>query len=174
MNKVRKIITDEKVLRLKSSPIMPEDNLVEIIKSLQDSLSYYGGVGLAAIQIGSPKRVFIFKSDPMKDEAMVLINPVMKDQYDEMVCSGEGCLSIPGKRINTKRFKYIRVEVMTDGEPKQYTFSGQSAQIVQHEMDHLDGIIMTDREYIVTHIGRNDPCTCGSGKKFKKCCLNKE
>ena len=78
-----------------------------------------------------------------------------------------------GKKVDTKRFRYVHMHDRDN--PEGWVFQNFNAQVVQHEMDHLDGKLMIDRIFkaipIVTKkIGRNDKCPCGSGKKFKKCC----
>ena len=76
----------------------------------------------------------------------------------------EGCLSFPNKELAVPR--YNQVLVRADNYGGEIQFSGLWARIIQHEVQHLDGIGIWD----TIIIGRNDPCTCGSGRKYKKCC----
>ena len=131
---------------------------------------------------------------------MVLINPKIEEQWDEIPYY-EGCLSYPKQGIHTKRYKNIIIK--TEQSDSGWYFSGTEttqeargsweqdnkkqeqeqrlleAICVQHEIDHLNGITIHDRENkpepIISKksVGRNEPCPCGSGKKYKKCCINK-
>ena len=151
------------------------------------------GIGLAANQVGIDASVAVVNVR----NPIILINPEIVEQWDE-VPYYEGCLSFKGKGIHTKRFKNIVVE--TEQEEGNLYFSGtenpsdgkgsweessdkkQDQELrlleticVQHEIDHLNGMTIHDRQVITTivnddKIGRNDPCHCGSGKKYKKCC----
>ena len=152
------------------------------------------GIGLAANQVGIDASVAVVNVR----EPLILINPVIKEQWDE-VDYYEGCLSYPQKGIRTKRYKNIIIQ--TEQEESGWYFSGtetgkegkgtwESAKkhdqeqrllesiCVQHEIDHLNGITIHDRKIDTTirnekKIGRNEPCHCGSGKKYKKCCQRK-
>ena len=132
-------------------------------------------------------------------EPIVLINPVIKEQWDE-IDYYEGCLSYPKKGVNTKRYKNIIIH--TEQEECDWYFSGAEnpsdgkgsweeqgkdlkdtqlrtleAVCVQHEIDHLNGITCIDKQVKLKQVkvektpGRNEPCSCGSGRKYKKCCL---
>ena len=153
------------------------------------------GIGLAANQVGIDAAVAVVNVR----EPLILINPVIKQQWDE-IDYYEGCLSFPGKGVNTKRFKNVIVQteqeesswyfsgVETDAVGKGTWEKGQSKKdqelrllesvCVQHEIDHLNGVSCIDKAVDTTiHVekkpGRNEPCFCGSGKKYKKCCINK-
>ena len=163
--------------------------LFQILNKRQD------GVGLAANQVGIDAQVAVVNVR----EPVVLINPKIIDKSVE-ISYYEGCLSFPKHGIRTKRYKNIIVK--SADVDCQYYFSGaESAKdakgtwetakkhdteqrlleaiCVQHEIDHLNGITIHDREKKLEptvskkSLGRNDPCSCGSGKKFKKCCINK-
>ena len=153
------------------------------------------GIGLAANQVGIDAAVAVVNVR----EPLILINPVIKEQWDE-VPYYEGCLSFPGKGCHTKRYRNIIVH--TEQEESDWYFSGAEtgeegkgtweaegkkqdqelrlleAVCVQHEIDHLNGMRILDRIVDTTvrvekKPGRNELCHCGSGKKYKKCCLNK-
>ena len=163
--------------------------LFQILNQRQD------GVGLAANQVGIDAQVAVVNVR----EPITLINPKVVKQWDE-VSYYEGCLSFPKHGIRTQRYKNIIVQ--SADVDSQYYFSGvESAKdakgtwetakkhdteqrlleaiCVQHEIDHLMGKTIHDREKklepVVSQrtLGRNDPCSCGSGKKYKKCCINK-
>ena len=152
------------------------------------------GIGLAANQVGIDASVAVVNVR----NPIILINPEIVEQWDE-VPYYEGCLSFKGKGINTKRYKNI--VITTEQEDGELYFSGAEnpsggkgswekesssrqdqelrlleAICVQHEIDHLNGMTIHDRQMITTivnelKIGRNDPCSCGSEKKYKKCCM---
>ena len=152
------------------------------------------GIGLAANQVGIDASVAVVNVR----EPIILINPEVIETWDEIPYY-EGCLSYKGKGIQTKRFRNIIIK--TEQEKRNWYFSGapnpsdgkgswekessdkQDQELrlleticVQHEIDHLNGMTIHDRQVITTitnenKIGRNDPCYCGSGKKHKKCCM---
>ena len=162
--------------------------LFEILNKRQD------GIGLAANQVGIDAQVAVVNVR----EPIILINPKYVSKGSEIPYY-EGCLSFKGKSVNTKR--YDSVIVKTEQDESSWYFSGApnpsdgkgswektqqnkhdqelrllEAICVQHEIDHLNGVTIMDRQMVTTitkekTIGRNDPCFCGSGKKYKKCCL---
>lgn len=152
------------------------------------------GIGLAANQIGIDAQVAVVKVR----KPITIINPVIIKKWDHVLFN-EGCLSYPGYNVNTTRFKNIIIH--TEQEDSDWYFSGdvvpsdgkgsweeeneskhdQEVRLletiaVQHEIDHLIGKTILDHRRIPITInqspGRNDPCFCGSEKKFKKCCMS--
>ena len=173
------------------------DEGLSIAKDLFNILSERkDGIGLAANQVGIDASVAVVNVR----EPLILINPVIKEQWDEIPYY-EGCLSYPKKGVHTKRYRNVIIH--TEQEEGDWYFSGvetlgegkgswedankkQDDELrllesicVQHEIDHLYGKTIIDREdklepiRVKKKIGRNDPCYCGSGKKYKKCCINK-
>jgi peptide deformylase len=152
------------VLRLSAAPVddpgAPE--IQRLIADIGETLDDAGGIGLAATQVYAPWRVVIFEvpDDRLDDgEAdgeggapvprTVLINPVIEPLSDDVAVGWEGCLSVPGMRGAVPRFTRIRYSgVNESGEPISREASGFHARVVQHECDHLDGILypmrMTD------------------------------
>ena len=153
------------------------------------------GIGLAANQIGIDASVAVVNVK----EPIILINPEIIDRRDEIPYY-EGCLSYPGKGVHTKRYETVEVKtaqiegswifsgVDTGEEAKGTWEDGQKKQdrelrtleavCIQHEIDHLNGMTIHHRKIDTTirvekKPGRNEPCHCGSGKKYKKCCLIK-
>ena len=153
------------------------------------------GIGLAANQVGIDAQVAVVNVK----EPIVLINPKIVSRETEIPFY-EGCLSYPGKGVNTKRYETI--EVKSEQIEGSWIFSGvdigesgkgtwQESEVkedralrtleavcVQHEIDHLNGVVCMDRKIDTTYRaekkpGRNEPCHCGSGKKYKKCCIGK-
>jgi len=185
----QKIIQDSLQLRTKSVNIEDPKEALSIIEALKASLATTeDGMGLAAIQIGIPKRVGVIKQ---KDEYLYLINPEYVEKLEEIVFVNERCLSLPGIPKDTKRYKQVQIknQCIKDNafEEEQLVFyyspdptepgnQGLVTIAVQHEMDHFDGTLITDYDIkgktIIAEkkIGRNDKCPCGSGKKYKKCC----
>jgi len=169
-----KIITDIEELRRPNDRIDPYEarSIIDKLETALDS-SDKPGIGLAAPQIGIHKRVAIVRiSHENSKEFVDLVNPEIIDQSFGTTFFDEGCLSFPGESFNTHRFKEVFVK--DDLHPAGFVASGLVAIAVQHECDHLDSILITDRAIGKNKIGRNDPCPCGktiNGKriKFKKC-----
>jgi peptide deformylase len=123
--------------------------LRELIADMRDTMADLNGAGLAAPQIGVPLRVVIFgvKRNPRYPDAeevpdTVLINPVITPLDDEMEEAWEGCLSVPGMRGVVPRFKRLRYRGFDEsGNPIDRSVEGFHARVVQHECDHLDGIL---------------------------------
>jgi len=174
------VVTDEKKLRKVSRETTAEecealglwDKLLKVLSNDND------GVGLAAIQIGYPLRAFMSLhqirpgSNQLTEKRFV--NPKILSTKG-LISPKEGCLSFPGTFIRTSRHAQIEVEDDLNGRE---TYQGYDAVIIQHEIDHLDGVLMFERESkpikAGQKIGRNQACPCGSGKKYKRCCLNKK
>ena len=173
VSKINPIVTDMKVLRQVSRNTsvreVKKKKLVEMIK-LALRTGWVSGYGLAAIQIGIPIRAawFWYVDSKKQRQECLLINPVIIEKKEPVILPGEGCLSIPNKVFTTQRYNQIIYE--SDGQ--RFSAEGKEAQIIQHETDHCNGILVTDRVYRPPQ-GRNELCNCGSGKKFKKCCLGK-
>lgn len=172
------IETDRTIISQLSEPINPAvDNLDLLTNRLKEELknSATPGVGLAAIQIGVTKRVAIIKIDPNKPE-FVLWNPEILERQESVV-SPEGCLSLPGISRSVGRAQGV---ILRNGDGREYAFYGFEAIVVQHEIDHMDGLTIADKEYRALQVGRNEPCPCGARTpqggivKFKKCHLGKE
>lgn len=178
-----KIITDLNILRQKSTEIglgsIGRLN-VQVVRQLKNTLKRYGGLGLSAIQINVPLRVFVFKDN--QEKIITCYNPTIKEMYDEIIFPDEGCLSMPKIRVDTKRFKHCEVEYYDEYKQlKKIVLSDLEAIEYEHEIDHLNGMLIIDRQVknktVINknkQVGRNEKCPCGSGKKYKKCCLLKE
>ena len=135
---IKPIVKDILFLSQKSEPSTEKD--AEVIKDLQDTLVAHreGCVGMAANMIGYKKRTIIVSMGFMD---LIMNNPVIFSKTDSYEVE-EGCLSLLGTR-NTTRYKEIEVEYEDINFKKQrQKFSGFTAQIIQHEMDHLEGVII--------------------------------
>jgi peptide deformylase len=103
------------------------------------------GVGLAATQLGILRRVLVFQAGP-DSEPTALLNPVVEWLSDELVLAEEGCLSLPGISIDVERPLHARIGGRdSGGEAVVLEASGLEARVLQHEIDHLDGVLILDR-----------------------------
>ncbi len=152
---IQKIVTvKDPVLRLVSKPVKNVDRKIQkLIKDLQETLAVQKdpiGVGLAAPQIG--KNVSVFAIKP-KEKVEIIINPEIisvsktaKELVDEHTKLMEGCLSLPNLYGPLKRPDSIKINYLdTKGDKISKLFEGFEAQIIQHEIDHLNGILFIDR-----------------------------
>lgn len=142
------------VLRKKGTDITKDyDGLTELIENMWETMYAAEGVGLAAPQIGKDIRLFLVDASPfeedepgLKDFKKVFINAeILEEDGDEWQFK-EGCLSIPGVRENVKRQETIKIKYL-DQDFKEYTeeYSGLAARVIQHEYDHIDGVLFTDK-----------------------------
>lgn len=167
------------LLRTISEPVnTAEENLELYFKQLESEIqAHENGVGLAAVQIGVLKRVAILRPN-VKDKARIIRiwNPEIIE-HEVPTHHSEGCLSVPGLIKSVERFTNLTLK---NGDGKIYALEGFEAVIAQHEIDHMNGITIQDREYRALQIGRNEPCPCGARTpqggliKFKKCHLGRE
>jgi peptide deformylase len=132
------------ILRQKAQPV--EAITPEIRKTLSDMLEtmyYQVGIGLAAPQVGVSLRIILVDDGPRGPRA--LLNPAIVDQRGS-VRGEEGCLSIPGFFGEVERSEWVRVEAMdAEGRPLSFEAKGLQARVIQHELDHLDGVLFIDR-----------------------------
>jgi peptide deformylase len=164
------ITTDVDELRKPNEDASPEE-VKECVFQLEKVLENEapGGVGLAAPQIGIHKRIAILRTGRGD---LDLVNPRILDRGKMLLSEGESCLSFPG--IHKNIWRYGEIVVADDLHPHGLVLTGFMAIVAQHEMDHLDGILIIDRA-VDSGIGRNDPCPCGATNaegrpvKFKKC-----
>lgn len=132
------------VLRQAAAPVREITAEVKrIIADMTETMWHQVGIGLAAPQVGLPHRILVM--DDGKGGAQALLNPVI-ESHSGTVREEEGCLSLPGIFAEVERSRTIRVSAMDgDGKPVSFEASGLRARIVQHELDHLDGILFIDR-----------------------------
>lgn len=149
-------------LRRVSEPVSHfDDSLAELIRDLWDTMAARGGVGIAAPQIGVPLRIVVFEVENSEryPEAppvprTVLINPEFDYPDGEMVDGWEGCLSVPGLRGIVPRYRRIRYSGL-DAEGNRFEREAEDfhSRLVQHECDHLDGILYPERMRDVMSLG---------------------
>ena len=146
---IRKILTEpNKILRQISKPV---EKVTKVEQSLMDDMleTMYdaNGIGLAAVQIGIPKRIIVMdlsKEDKIKNP-MYFINPVIKNKNKELSTYEEGCLSVPNQFAEVDRPATCEIEYLDYyGEKKIIKTDGLLATCIQHEMDHLEGILFID------------------------------
>ncbi len=141
------------VLRAKARAVdkseLKSPALEHFIESLIDTMHEYAGVGLAAPQVHESLRVFVAMLDAGEDgdgDAMVFINPEITVKGDQTVEGWEGCLSIPDIRGRVPRAQYIVVTAVDrHGKRFELELRDFAARVVQHEYDHLDGVLFFDR-----------------------------
>lgn len=157
---VKKILSyaeAKNILASKSQPVQPNvPEITALIQDLKDTLmATEHGVGLAAPQIGSLKRVFVLKREYIADDLdaqshfnslpgpiLVFINPKIISRKGE-ICQEEGCLSVPNTYIKIERAKAIKIKAQDETGRQFYErFTGLAARAIQQEIDHLDGVLI--------------------------------
>jgi peptide deformylase len=135
-----------------SKPVLPvtdiDGNLQHTIDDMAQTMYQAPGVGLAASQVGIDQSMLVYDISPRDDvhALHVLINPRIVAQEGETLSENEGCLSIPDYRTDVVRFSKVRVEgVDREGKPVAIDADGYLAIVLQHEIDHLNGILFIDR-----------------------------
>jgi len=168
------IVKDINILKQESrETFFGECKELNIFDKLKEELfaSPRAGYALAAIQINVPIKAVYIGTERTKFEIRAM-NPRIIEYKEPFVHPNEGCLSLLSG-ISVNRYREVLVEYIDydSGETKKQWQDGLMALIWQHEIDHVNGITILDREYKTDSTGRNDPCPCGSGKKYKKCCM---
>jgi peptide deformylase len=133
-------------LRMKAHDVESFDaDLARLVEQLQLLLVDANGLGLAATQLGVLRRVFALRPDP-EGESQILVNPRLVEGSDEKVSDEEGCLSLQGVVIPVERHERVTVEAQDpEGKDLRLELEGLPARVAQHELDHLDGILILDR-----------------------------
>ena len=121
-----------------------DEHLKQKVEDMFETMYKYTGVGLAAPHIGLLKRVLVIDTGE-EGEKLEMINPTITKLEKEVILS-EGCLSFPNVFGNVRRYNYTEAEYMTkDGEKKTIKAEGLLAQAIQHEIDHLNGVLFIDQ-----------------------------
>lgn len=119
----------------------PPEDPYKLVEELLTIMNSHKGIGLSAVQIGKPYRVFVMRGEPN----FACFNPKILDASSEMTNMEEGCLSLPGVVAKVKRSSKIRVRFFTaSGGAETRYFEGLSAKVFQHEYDHLNGRLLVD------------------------------
>ena len=135
------------VLRQRAQPVAPADAAVrELVDDLFETMRAAKGVGLAANQVGVAQRVAVVDVGEEFGPPLVLVNPRIVEVGTERESAEEGCLSIPDVYADVDRAHSIVLEALDrDAQPYRISVTGFKARAVQHEIDHLDGILFLDR-----------------------------
>jgi peptide deformylase len=139
------------ILNQVCTPVESSQDVGQLVDALRRIRDKHSGLGLSANQVGSTLRVFVALIGPKHDRKdMVFVNPRLVAGDEPVLCTQEGCLSLPGFRTSVKRLRWIEVEFESLaggylGAQWRMKFEGLDAQVVQHEIDHLDGVLLTDR-----------------------------
>jgi peptide deformylase len=139
------IITRGDPLLAKTSALVPEfdDSIRRLVELMFETMGTRG-VGLAAVQVGEPVRLFVTRAP--RDVPRVFINPDILSTSVEELSLEEGCLSVPGLYTDIVRPASVRVQAWNEkGRPFTITAEGILARVVQHELDHLNGVLFIDR-----------------------------
>jgi peptide deformylase len=132
-------------LRMTAQEVTEFDELLEqLIERMKTLMEDAQGVGLAATQVGILQRLFVFT--PGEEGTFAVINPRLIDVSAERATEEEGCLSLEGVRVPVERANAVSLEgVDVAGEPLRFELEGLAARVAQHELDHLDGVLIIDR-----------------------------
>ncbi len=152
---ILEIITyPDPLLSTKSAEVTDfEEETQKLIDDMADTMFEAPGAGLAAVQVGVAKRIIVVNTTPSAENEedvpekswYPLINPEIVEKEGSFLSEDEGCLSVPELRGNVKRASSIKVEALNrDGEPLTIEVEGYEAIILQHEIDHLNGILFFD------------------------------
>ncbi len=137
------------VLRERAAPVAAvtaEER--ELVADMFETVRAAGGVGLAAPQVGASKRILVvdFELEDGEAHRFALVNPAIVAASEETVREVEGCLSVPGLEETVARARAVTVEALSvEGEPRRIEADGMLARVLQHEVDHLDGVLFVDR-----------------------------
>ena len=139
-----KIVTDKKILRVKSEPVTKDENIDELVAKLKQANSETkNGCGVASVQIGIHKRVAWLEVD---GQEIVLVNPLILKKSEKLTVEIESCLSIPVLKIPVRRFESIQV-LVNEFTDEVKIVNGFIARVIQHEIDHMNGILIIDKKF---------------------------
>ena len=146
---IKTILTEpDKLLRQVSKPVEKVGDIErELMKDMLDTMYTAKGIGLAAIQIGVSKRIIVMdiSKEENKKKPMYFVNPIIIKKNDEKVTYEEGCLSVPNQFAEIDRPSKCEVEYLDyNGNKQHLKAEGLLATCIQHEMDHLEGILFID------------------------------
>ncbi len=141
---VRKL--GDPVLRATALPVERFDEALQReVQRMGELMHDALGVGLAATQLGVLHRLLVYRAYP-EDQLTALVNPVIEWRSDELEAAEEGCLSLPGVHVEVERPASVRVRALDEhGEELKIEAEGLTARVIQHEVDHLDGVLILDR-----------------------------
>jgi peptide deformylase len=132
-------------LRMKARPVEEfDDELRSLVERMKHLMRDANGIGLAATQVGILRRLFVFQ--PEEDKVLAIVNPEIVERSDDTEVADEGCLSIQGVTVPVERSLEVTIVGKDEnGSNVRFELDGYAARCVQHETDHLDGLLMLDR-----------------------------
>ena len=136
----------DSVLRMRTLEVQDFDkNLIRLAERMKTLMREANGVGLAANQVGLLQRLFVFQADD-DEQPRALVNPRIVERSDEVVSDDEGCLSLQGVLVPVERHARVTLESRDErGREVRLELSALAARVAQHELDHLDGVLILDR-----------------------------
>jgi peptide deformylase len=144
------VVYGDPILKRKAVNIEVGTDLLQLIDDMFETMDAAHGIGLAAPQIGKSIRLFVVDGSPMEDEDMadfekVFINPELVEEHGDKWAFEEGCLSIPNIREDVERPAKLRIKYYDENwEFHDEEYDGMKARIIQHEYDHIEGVLFTD------------------------------
>lgn len=145
------VLYGDPVLKKRASDVeLGDEKLAGFVSSMFETMYAAQGVGLAAPQVGESLRVFVVDTTPMEDDEadglkQAFINPVIIEEAGAPWAFEEGCLSIPGIREDVSRKAKIRIKYFDEnGNEHEEEYDGMKARVIQHEYDHIEGVLFTD------------------------------
>jgi peptide deformylase len=134
------------VLKLRAEEVAEfDDDLRRLVERMQALMADARGIGLAGNQVGVLRRVFVFQIED-EDEPRAAVNPAIVEPGEELETSDEGCLSMQGVLVPVERPGAVTLEAHdVEGAPYRLELEGLAARVVQHELDHLDGVLILER-----------------------------
>jgi peptide deformylase len=133
------------VLKMRANEVeMFDGDLASLVERMKSLMQEANGVGLAANQVGVLRRVLVMQ--PGEEGPIVLVNPVLRESSDELCTDDEGCLSLQGVTVPVERRLRVTVDAVDEnGNDVSYELEGLGARVLQHEVDHLDGVLILER-----------------------------
>lgn len=143
------LIAPDPRLKIVSDPVEGvDDDLRRLMDDMRETMYAAPGIGLAGVQVGVPKQVIVIDTGEQdgQDQPLFLVNPEVVATSDEMCVYEEGCLSLPDHYADVRRPIGATVKYLDyDGVPRKLSAHGLLATCIQHEIDHLDGVLFVDR-----------------------------
>ena len=135
------------VLRMRANEIESfDDDLRRLVERMTELMQDANGVGLAGTQVGTLRRVFVFQPEGEDEGPRAVVNPALTKTSEVTISETEGCLSMQGVSIPVARPAKVTIEGKDEnGEDVEFELEERDARVVQHELDHLDGILILDR-----------------------------
>jgi peptide deformylase len=135
------------VLRMRANEIESfDDDLLRLVERMKELMKDANGVGLAGTQVGTLQRVFVFQPEGEDEASRAVVNPTLTKTSEVKLSDTEGCLSMQGVTIPVERPAKVTIEGKDEnGEDVKLELEERDARVVQHELDHLDGILILDR-----------------------------